>query len=104
MSPVAPLRLRGRSEPVDAVIVGEPAPLQRRAMASGRVLFGRSTELASLRAALDRASDGQGGVVQLIGDPGMGKSRLLEELRSLADDRMATLAVSCTPYEAATPY
>ena len=37
-------------------------------------------ELADLDRALDRLAAGQPGVVQLIGEPGIGKSRLLAEL------------------------
>src|SRR5207249_1856612 len=44
-------------------------------------LVGRSAELHVLRAALDDLRQGQGRVVCLIGEPGLGKSRLIGELR-----------------------
>ena len=44
-------------------------------------------ELADLERALDRLAAGQPGVVQLIGEPGIGKSRLLAELAQRAEGR-----------------
>ena len=41
----------------------------------GRVFIGRQRELAELKAALDRALSGQGQLVMLAGEPGIGKTR-----------------------------
>ena len=50
---------------------------------------GRTRELALLEAILEQVQAGQGQVVGLVGMPGIGKSRLLEEFRrSLADKRV----------------
>ncbi|HVB41728.1 MAG TPA: AAA family ATPase [Streptosporangiaceae bacterium] len=51
------------------------------------VLIGREAELGVLTAALDRLSDESGSVVFLVGDPGVGKSRLAREAASLASSR-----------------
>ena len=40
-------------------------------------LVGRALELATLEALMRRAEDGQGQVVSLVGEPGMGKTRLV---------------------------
>ena len=40
-------------------------------------LVGRRAELATLRAALERASDGEAQLVDIVGEPGVGKSRLV---------------------------
>jgi predicted ATPase len=53
---------------------------------SGRVFVGRQTELAALRAGLERAMTGRGGVCLVAGEPGIGKSELA--------DRLATDAVA----------
>ncbi len=45
---------------------------------------GRMTERARLRALLDRARAGQGGLALVLGEPGIGKTRLLEELAHAA--------------------
>ena len=42
-------------------------------------------------------------MIELVGDPGIGKSRLVEELRRLAGD-LPTFTIACDPYEATTPY
>src|SRR6201994_1362378 len=53
----------------------------------GELLVARTRELADLDRALDRLAAGQPGVVQLIGEPGIGKSRLLAELAQRAEGR-----------------
>jgi hypothetical protein len=55
--------------------------------ASGDALVGRSRELASLTATLERAAAGEGGVALVSGEPGIGKTRLLEEIASCAAAR-----------------
>ncbi|MHC1562125.1 ATP-binding protein [Actinomycetospora sp. C-140] len=45
-------------------------------------VVGRAEELRALRAALDEAARGRGSTIVLTGEPGVGKSRLLRELRS----------------------
>jgi predicted ATPase len=50
---------------------------------------GRQAELAALTADLDAAAGGPGGVVLLAGEPGIGKTRLAEELAAKATARGA---------------
>jgi len=50
-------------------------------------LIGRDRELAELEAALDRSGESLGGIVMLAGEPGIGKTRLTEELESIAISR-----------------
>jgi DNA-binding SARP family transcriptional activator len=54
---------------------------------------GRRTELAQLLAGLDEACDGRGGLFLLVGEPGVGKSRLAEELAGEAAARGAQVLV-----------
>src|SRR5437879_815503 len=58
------------------------------------LLCGRGSELAALAAAWERAKSGRGQVIIVEGEPGAGKSRLIEELvaRARLDD--ATLAAA----------
>ncbi|HET7676688.1 MAG TPA: adenylate/guanylate cyclase domain-containing protein [Candidatus Limnocylindrales bacterium] len=89
--PVAPLHLKGKAEPVQAAMVVGPRPERSRAAAVGSLrapTIGRERELAALRAALRRV--GRGGAERwlVMAPPGVGKSRLLEEL---ASDSGATL-------------
>jgi hypothetical protein len=61
--------------------VSGASPLER--LARG-VFVGRERELARLRAAFDDANAGRGGVVMLVGEPGIGKTRTAQELETYA--------------------
>jgi len=81
---LGPVPVKGLGEPVEVFeLMGAGAARTRLEAAAGRGLtrfVGRSTELEQLRDALDRASHGHGQVVAVVGDPGVGKSRLFWEL------------------------
>ena len=55
----------------------------RRRLAGSAPLVGRATELGVLRDAVRQATVGQGGVVVVAGEPGLGKTRLVSECRKL---------------------
>jgi class 3 adenylate cyclase/tetratricopeptide (TPR) repeat protein len=98
-----PFALKGIAEPVKAhdvraVATGTPEARQERLP-----FVGRERELAILSAALGPVRMGFGNMVELIGEPGMGKSRLVEELQAQAPD-LLTVTAACAQYEASTPY
>jgi hypothetical protein len=67
--------------------------------------LGRARELAALHSMLTQVKGGQGQVVGIVGEPGMGKSRLLAEWRqSLTAHEVTYLAGHCWSYGSATPY
>jgi predicted ATPase len=69
------------------------------------VLIGRSTELTSLRALLERVKGGQGQVALLSGEAGIGKSRLVAETRAVATaEDFLVLQGSCFPTDQSCPY
>jgi AAA ATPase domain len=83
VNPLGPVPVKGLAAPVEVYeLVGagpNRAHLQAFA-AHGRTRFvGRQTELEMLRQALERAGDGHGQVVAVIGEPGVGKTRLFYE-------------------------
>jgi class 3 adenylate cyclase/tetratricopeptide (TPR) repeat protein len=68
-------------------------------------LVGREPELALLHASLERALAGQGQLVTVSGEAGVGKSRLLYEFRQGLDrERVAVLQGRCQSYGATIPY
>jgi ATP/maltotriose-dependent transcriptional regulator MalT len=52
-----------------------------------RALVGRARELVEIEGALDQLATGQPWLVQILGEPGIGKSRLLAELCRRGEDR-----------------
>src|SRR3989442_1696876 len=84
VTPLGPVPIKGLGEPVEVFeLVGAGAARTRLEAAVRRGLtrfVGRNAELEQLRDALDRASLGHGQVVAVVGEPGVGKSRLFWEL------------------------
>ena len=72
---------------------------------ASRQLFGREGELAVLIAALADSERGRARVVWIGGEPGIGKTRLAEELAAVAATRRATVGwARCVDAETAPPY
>jgi class 3 adenylate cyclase/tetratricopeptide (TPR) repeat protein len=71
-------RLKGKREPLTLFWLFAERPSAPAATALP--LRGREPELAELREAAARLRAGEGGLLELLGAPGMGKTRLLEEL------------------------
>ena len=66
-------------------------------------LVGRRQELALLLDRWEQAKEGEGQVVLLSGEAGIGKSRLVRALRErLGGEPHTPLALSCSPYHANT--
>jgi class 3 adenylate cyclase len=82
--PLGEIELKGKSEPVAAYrVLGLKAdPLSFRAVRGGGApLVGRDAEFMQLKQAVDQVRQGRGQIVCLIGEAGLGKSRLIAELR-----------------------
>jgi len=72
---------------------------------SNNTFVGRQRELAQLTVALDEAASGRGRLVMLVGEPGIGKTRLVHELARIAEDRGAQIFWgSCYEQQGAPPY
>jgi hypothetical protein len=74
------MRVKGLNEAVDVYELAGANPVRSRFQAHaarGLTKFvGRANELAQLRDALEFARNGRGQVVAVVGEPGVGKSRL----------------------------
>ncbi|MDT7719383.1 MAG: hypothetical protein QOE94_394, partial [Mycobacterium sp.] len=86
----------GESELVSIKGADKPVPARRLLgmgdghRAVGRAesnLVGRRWEMAAVEGLLDRAVDGHGAVVTVVGSPGIGKSRLVREVAAIAAGR-----------------
>ena len=72
---------------------------------SARPTVGREAEVEELEAALDALAQAEAVCVALEGEPGIGKTRLLAELRRRAEDRgCLALAGSATEFERDLPF
>ncbi len=97
-----PFMVKGKSQPVHAASIG-PVVGERVERENASPLVGREAEMAVLSGALESARAGRGNLVDLVGEPGIGKSRLVSELRSTAPDLPVVTAV-CDEYESSTAY
>jgi predicted ATPase len=67
-------------------------------------LVGRENEIGLLLEHWERAKDGEGQVVLLTGEPGIGKSRLVRALRGrLEDEAHTALSHYCSPHHQTSP-
>jgi len=83
VKPLGPMAVKGLEAPIEAYEVTGAATVRSRlhaAAARGLTRFvGRDSELEQLRQALERARAAHGQVVAVVGEPGVGKSRLYWE-------------------------
>src|SRR5262249_37509310 len=84
VNPLGPVPIKGLTEPVEVFeLVGAGTARTRLEAAARRGLtrfVGRNAEMEQLRGALDRAKLGRGQLVAVVGEPGVGKSRLVREV------------------------
>ncbi len=104
-----PAQVKGKAEPLTPFKVVGATTVQTRFEAAQRRGFtpftGREGELATLEAALKMAATGHGQFVTVVGEAGLGKSRLLHEFRQGLDAGQVTvLEGQCLAQGRNTPY
>jgi class 3 adenylate cyclase/tetratricopeptide (TPR) repeat protein len=106
---IGPVPVKGLTHPVEVFELAGPSATRTRlqaAAARGLTRFvGRTQELDHLRQALDKARGAQGQIVAVVGEPGVGKSRLLWEfIHSHRTQDWLVLESSSVSYGKASPY
>jgi adenylate cyclase len=86
---LGPRPVKGASAPLRVFVLAGPVAAPGRPAVGAARLVGRDGELALLDDALTRAMQGQAQVVGVVGEAGVGKSRLCEEFARLATGRGA---------------
>jgi class 3 adenylate cyclase len=99
------LRVKGADEPVAAQRLLGMGDRHRAAWRAESTLVGRRWEMAAVEGLLDRATDGHGAVVGVVGSPGIGKSRLVREVAAMAAARgVDFFAAFCESHASDIPF
>lgn len=100
------LTLKGKAAPVAARrLVARNRGSSYRQRRPARPLLGRAAEITTLMRLAQRARMGQGQVIAVVAEAGMGKSRLVEEaLKVLGEDGLRTYAGAAASVGSATSY
>jgi class 3 adenylate cyclase/tetratricopeptide (TPR) repeat protein len=109
VDPLGAVPVKGLAEPVEVYEVKGAGLVRTRLQASAARGFtrfvGRDAEVEQLRAALEQAGRGSGQIVAVVGEPGVGKSRLFHEFISSHRTRgWLTLESASVSYGKATAY
>ena len=83
VKPLGLVSVKGLTEPIDVFELVGAEPTRARFPGAGQELtrfVGREAELVALHSAAQRVLAGQGETAAIVGDPGVGKSRLLHEI------------------------
>src|SRR5215813_8856821 len=101
-------KVKGVTEPISIYEVLGVGPLRTRLQVAARhglVRFvGRQSELEQLQKALEHAKAGHGQMVGVIGEPGVGKSRLFYEFKLTSHSGCLVLEAYSVSYGKASPY
>ena len=105
MSEAQRVHIKGATDPVTAFRLLRLDSHHELVSAGATSLIGRRWEVAALEAILERAIDGHGGVVSIVGPAGIGKSRLVRELAAMATNRgVQIFGTSCESHTSEVPF
>jgi class 3 adenylate cyclase/tetratricopeptide (TPR) repeat protein len=107
--PIGPIALKGKAEPTPAYrllsVSHGRSGLRESTSARTTTFVNRVDELAILENCLRQVEDGHGQAVGVVGEAGIGKSRLIAEFhRQHADRRVAWVEGRCVSYGTQIPY
>ncbi|MEX2222418.1 MAG: adenylate/guanylate cyclase domain-containing protein [Candidatus Rokuibacteriota bacterium] len=109
VTPLGPIPVKGLTDPVDVFKLDGEAAIRTRlqaAHARGLTRFvGRDAEMDQIRGAAIQAARGRGQVIAVVGEPGVGKSRLFYEfIHSHHTQGCLVLEATSVSYGKATPF
>jgi len=91
--PLGKIKVKGKEKPLEIYELKEK--IDRLRLSLGRVIYselvGRDNELNKLNLQVMKAINGEGSIVNIIGDPGIGKSRLISELKKKDEIKKVTI-------------
>jgi class 3 adenylate cyclase/predicted ATPase len=101
-------QIKGVEEPLNIYEVIGTGPLRTRLQVSARRgltrFVGRHTEMEQIQRALEQAKEGHGQIVGVMGEPGLGKSRLFYEFKLTSQSGCVVLEAYSVSYGKASPY
>ncbi len=97
VEPVAPIDAKGKAQPLTAYRLLEASPHRPPPRQAGSPLVGRSEELGRLEAGFEAAAGGCR-LVTVVGEAGVGKSRLSFELAAQIGERARIVRGACLSY------
>jgi hypothetical protein len=99
------VHIKGSDQPVGAQRLLSVPDQDRRVAGAESSLVGRRWEMSAIESLLERAVDGHGAVVSVVGSPGIGKSRLAREVSALAAARgVEVLTAYCESHTTDIPF
>ena len=99
------VRIKGADKPVAAHRLLGMDDQHRAIGRAESKLVGRRWEMSAVEGLLDRAVDGHGAVVGVVGPPGIGKSRLVREMAALAAARSVEVFTAfCESHTSQVPF
>lgn len=102
LEPIEPVVVKGRKDPVSvSKLIGARSITEPRPTTP---IVGRARELAKLDEVSGELAAGRGQVLLILGEAGLGKSRMLSELRMRVGDGVTWMEEACVSYGADVPY
>jgi predicted ATPase len=98
-------QIKGADAPMPARRLLGMGDGQRAARRAKSNLVGRRWEMFAVEGLLDRAIEGHGAVVTVVGSPGIGKSRLVHEVSAMAAARRVDVFTAfCESHTSQVPF
>jgi class 3 adenylate cyclase/tetratricopeptide (TPR) repeat protein len=109
IQPLGPVPVKGVSQPVEVYsVIGATSARTRVQAGAARgltPLVGRSAEIDVFKKLVEQVAEGRGQILAMIGEPGIGKSRLVHEFtRHQLPPGWLVLEAASVSYGKATPY